>query len=421
MLIRGTPGDDPNLLGTATKDDFDLSAGGNDTASGLGGNDRFAMLDTFNAADSLDGGTGHDTIDLDGDYSAGLTLDPTTIHNIEAIVLGPFSSYNLTLDDGNVAPGARLLIDGRVLQPADHLILDGSNVKGGNLTIFGGAGDDTLTGGSGKDVFYLQGGGSDTTSGGNGNDTFKMRGGFDGSHVIDGGAGHDVVTFKGDYLGMSFNSNTITNVEALLFFGGFDYNFTLHGGNVAAGQRLVINAQRIDAGHSLTLDGSNETDGHFLMFGGAGADTLIGGFNNDTIMGGGGDDLITGGLGADKLTGGAGADTFIFIGAGDSSSTTYDTIKDFAAGTDKIDLPVAVTGVFADFGSVSSASFNTSIQFIDPMHVGGATVISASDGDLIGHTFLVVDGDGNTNYNPGVDYVMDITGFTGTFTTGDFI
>ena len=49
----------------------------------------------------------------------------------------------------------------------------------------------------------------------------------------------------------------------------------------------------------------------------------------------------------DSLTGNGGADTFLYTGASQSSSTTYDTVTDFAAGTDHFDLTTAITGVFA--------------------------------------------------------------------------
>ena len=45
----------------------------------------------------------------------------------------------------------------------------------------------------------------------------------------------------------------------------------------------------------------------------------------------------------------------------------------------------------------------------------------ASGGDLIGHDFLIVDTNSNNVYNCGTDYVIDITGYTGTLDSGDFI
>jgi Ca2+-binding RTX toxin-like protein len=72
------------------------------------------------------------------------------------------------------------------------------------LTIDGGAGDDTLTGGDGSDV--LEGGpGDDTVTGGRGNDTTRLGSGNDtfvwnpgdGSDAVDGQGGDDRVQFNG--------------------------------------------------------------------------------------------------------------------------------------------------------------------------------------------------------------------------------
>ena len=74
---------------------------------------------------------------------------------------------------------------------------------------------------------------------------------------------------------------------------------------------------------SLRGDGGDD-----FIEGGAGADTLEGGAGHDVLIGGAGDDL---------LTGGAGADTFVFAGAG-SAIFGADTITDFTAGEDMLDL-----------------------------------------------------------------------------------
>ena len=72
---------------------------------------------------------------------------------------------------------------------------------------------------------------------------------------------------------------------------------------------------------------------------------------------------------------------------------------------------------------LSAASFDTDLFNVTVGHVteNGALIVTVSDGDLIGHTLLVVDGNGDSAYEAGLDYVFDITGYTGTITTGDFI
>lgn len=83
---------------------------GDDTLTGTSGNDIFNLTR---------GGDGTDQADLNGDYSAGLVLAADTITNIEKIFLASGHSYNLTANDGNVASGARLMINAQSLTAGD--------------------------------------------------------------------------------------------------------------------------------------------------------------------------------------------------------------------------------------------------------------------------------------------------------------
>jgi serralysin len=98
---------------------------------------------------------------------------------------------------------------------------------------------------------------------------------------------------------------------------------------LAAGGSMTFNGSRLGANESFVFDGSQETNGSFKIWGGAGADTLTGGAGNDLVYGGGG---------ADQLRGGAGGDTFRFQAVGDSTAAATDSILDFTSGTDRIDL-----------------------------------------------------------------------------------
>ncbi|WP_340139067.1 VCBS domain-containing protein [Vibrio vulnificus] len=70
-----------------------------------------------------------------------------------------------------------------------------------------------------------------------------------------------------------------------------------------------------------------------------GNDTLDGGLGDDILYGQGGNDILIGGLGDDILTGGEGADIFKFVDQGTGlRDGERDTITDFTAGKDKIDL-----------------------------------------------------------------------------------
>jgi len=130
------------------------------------------------------------------------------------------------------------------------------NGTGGNNTINGGNGDDTING--------L--GGDDDLSGGNGNDDID---GGSGDDDIDGGNGNDEID------GGTGNDD----------IDGGNGNDEIHGG-----------------------------DGNDVLYGGNGVDTLNGGAGNDRLFGENGDDYLTGGGGDDLIDGNNGFDTVYYSG-----------------------------------------------------------------------------------------------------------
>src|ERR1041385_6991269 len=97
-LYTGTSGND-SLVGTSAADIFDMSQGGRDTVAGVDDNDTFLFGGTLTAKDSIDGGAGADTLELDGDYSAGLTLKAATLANVEFLRLDAGHDYNITANE----------------------------------------------------------------------------------------------------------------------------------------------------------------------------------------------------------------------------------------------------------------------------------------------------------------------------------
>jgi Ca2+-binding RTX toxin-like protein len=129
---------------------------------------------------------------------------------------------------------------------------------------------------------------------------------------------------------------------------GYSYDLTMNDANVAAGATMYISANALlaaggtlTADETLTFHGGAETNGLFIVYGGAGADDITGGAGNDVIYGEGGGDL---------LRGGAGNDTFAYLGAADSPSNAMDQILDFASG-DAINLHPGNGGSFTFIGS----------------------------------------------------------------------
>jgi Ca2+-binding RTX toxin-like protein len=402
--FHGTKHDDVFDEASDTESDtFFLFHGGNDTVLAGSGNDVIKMGASLNAADRINGGDGRDTVVLHGDYSAGLTLAADTITDVEVLRLTKGFSYNLTLADDNVSQGAYLTVNARALEAGQTLTFDGSHESNGHLIVAGGAGGDLLTGGRRADFFDLSAGGNDTVHAGTGNDRILMGDTLTSADAIDGGTGDDIVTLDGSQGALHFTATTMVNVATLQLLADA-YDITTDDATVAMGATMTVDAGALTGTDTLTFDGSAETNGKFIL------------------IGGGGDDHIVGGKLGDSMTGGGGADIFAYTSAAQSTGAAYDTITDFAAGTDTFDLTSTVTQVYSASGALDGGThFNSELAALNLMHAGGATELTVTGGTLAGHVFLVVDGDGNARYDAGHDYVIDVTGHTGTLTTGDFI
>ena len=275
-----TGGDDNDLLrGDNGNDDLSGDAG-NDILYGESGAD---LLDGGNGNDYLDGGDGVDTL------SGGGGSDALTGGNGEDILRG----------------------------------------GGGNDTLNGGNGIDTLSGGDGNDALLGENG-NDFLNGNDGNDTLEGNDGFDtldggqGDDILHGGNGVDTLIGGGgaDEL-LGGNGNDLLN--------GSSGNDALYGDNGDDSLDGGSGADTLYGGHN--HDNLTGGSGNDLLFGENGNDVLDGGTGNDTLDAGNGHDILAGGKGADVLTGHWGNDTFVY-NQGDGA----DTITDFGAGNDLIDL-----------------------------------------------------------------------------------
>ncbi len=347
-------GDAFGLDASLSTDAIHLRAGdGTYTVTGSAQGDTFDMGAHFTASDSIDGGAGIDTLTLDGDYSAGLTFGAATMVDVEAMSLVNGHSYNLVLDDANVAAGQVLSVNAGALTAGNALTFDGSAETDGSFFIYTGAGNDVVSGGLLADTFVLSAsggpGGTDTVHGNGGDDITDAGATLDASDVIDGGAGTDTLNLQGDYSGgLTLGAGTLVGIETLQvstgnIFVSYSYNLTSDDGNVAAGQTLAVDASGLASTETLTFDGSAETDGSFAFTGGAGNDMLTGGAladtfdltlgGNDTAHGGDGGDTFNLGAAltaADSIDGGDGNDT-LELGSGDDivfGASTITNVRD---------------------------------------------------------------------------------------------
>ncbi|HYG46358.1 MAG TPA: Calx-beta domain-containing protein, partial [Allosphingosinicella sp.] len=204
------------LVGTPQADSFDLSQGGDDTVTLLAGNDIVYFGGALTADDNVDGGPGTDTIVLQGDYSAGLTLDGSVV-GIENISMlagnntafgNPGTSlydYDLAIDDVNFAAGVVARINGGALLADEDFTFDGSAETDAKFVVYGGRGKDDLTGGDGNDIFF-----------------FAEGGRFAAGDTVDGGDGYDGLFLRGNYT-IDFTqagyAGALTNLENLTVTG----------------------------------------------------------------------------------------------------------------------------------------------------------------------------------------------------------
>lgn len=198
----------------------------------------------------------------------------------------------------------------------------------------------------------------------------------------------------------------LAGLDTVVVQPGASYSLAAGDEQVAAGDTLIVNAIPLAAGESLAFDGSAESDGRFIFYGSDGA---------DDFAGGAGDDLIYGLGGGDRLAGGAGADTFVYSRISNSTGADYDSLTDFDAGEDRIDLPVAVTGFAAALagGTLSAESFDSDLAAAlaaDALGAGQAVLFTPDAGDLAGTVFLIVDANGEAGYQAGEDLVIALPG-----------
>ncbi|MBF9048194.1 hypothetical protein LSUCC0031_13815 [Rhodobacterales bacterium LSUCC0031] len=218
-------------------------------------------------------------------------------------------------------------------------------------TIFGGSGDDTLTG-TPSDETILAGAGNDSISAGDGADS--LSGGL-GEDTIIGGAGADTINAGHD-------NDVVDGGDGADVVNGGLGDDSLSGGTDAAADTITGGAgnDTIEGFGGNDLIDGGPGDGDSVPGGVSDDDLIFGGEGDDTITGDVGNDTIEGGAGNDSLTGGLGDDTFVY-----QSGDGADTITDFLNGTGPLDDGDQTNNNFVDlsdfFDEASLAAVNALI------------------------------------------------------------
>jgi len=240
-------------------------------------------------------------------------------------------------------------------------------------TIYGGAGNDTIVSGSGNDT--LDGGtGTDTITSGTGSDTIIMRSG-DGNATLananvitDFTDGTDLIQWESAILSdVSFTQGSGSNAShtIMTYTPTTEYMSIIQ--NTTASNFSVADFVN-NSSSAITANGGGSAD---IIKAGAGNDTINGNGGNDTINGGSGNDTIIGGLGIDSLTGDGGSDIYKYTSiaeAATSADSDKETIFGFDAtdNSEVIQLFGLLTGTFAFRGNNAfTGTSNTEAKFDD--------------------------------------------------------
>jgi VCBS repeat-containing protein len=160
-----------------------LGGRGVDTLTGGMGHDYFVFGNDghWGSTDKVTGGLGTDELILRGNHT--VTFGADQIAGVETLRLlsakdalyGPVGtnfSYNITMNDANVAAGVQMTVDAAPLRGSETLTFNGEAETNGTFRAFGGHNGDTIGGGAGADI--IQGnGGADLLRGSGGADIFR--------------------------------------------------------------------------------------------------------------------------------------------------------------------------------------------------------------------------------------------------------
>jgi Ca2+-binding RTX toxin-like protein len=426
LLFHGT-GDSFHIIGGAGDDQvsttgrgfFDLSKGGDDIAIAESGGSAFSFGGAFTASDRIQGGEPISKFDingvlLDGDYwgPKAVVLDSETLQGIQQIEFSYRFSYDITMDDANVARGETMRIFAAEVQSGNRLWFDGSDEKDGHFIVDASSGDDQLIGGARSDTFVLYSPeeneaddwGVDAVDGGKGNDVFVLGNTLTAADFVNGGDGADVMTLSGDYSGdraLTIGSGTLGSIEKISFTNRGSYEIATDGSLLGLNQNLVIDAFNLDKTSSVRFDAHLEQIGHFTFESGRGADTFIGGAMSDVFV----------------------------VRAKASNDKHYDTFGNFDFSNDRIHLHGLHSRATAIDASVRVDHLNPGKHFADEMaaavgsdlDVNHALLVQVSSGAFAGEAFLIVDTNGTAGYQSHADIVVLLTDAVGTLSSSNFV
>lgn len=324
MTITGGAGNDSIVGGTANDiistgagdDSINGSQGGSDSISAGDGNDTINMGGFLTSADTIDGGSGTDTL-IVTTLSASALTNVTNVENLQFSGTGSLSA-NLaftSIDMTTVSADTLTLATGytnatTVALAAADKVANTANVA---MTVDVKAADF----------------GAITITGGTGTDTLNIKADAEAPAAITLSTGNAVTLV--DKINIVDGGNTPSTIgkDVSITTGAYGTALTIDGTAMSAGT-LTGTTPNADW-ENLTVDGSSMAATKTLtVTTGSGMNSITGGAGNDVITGGSGNDSINGASGGnDSISGGDGVDTINMTGA-----LTYQDTIDGGSGTD---------------------------------------------------------------------------------------
>lgn len=184
---------------------------------------------------------------------------------------------------------------------------------------------------------------------------------------------------------LSFNATNLTFTGTPTSTASGNYNVMVKAMDPAGASVSDSFALTVADAPANTITGTNNAE---TLNGTAGVDLILGLGGNDTIKAGTGADIVDGGAGRDSLYGGDGADTFRYTNALDSyrdydtgGIMVTDTIYDFTAGVDKIDV--------SGLGFIGLGDGHHGTLYITLNAAGDKTYIKSAEADADGNRFEI--------------------------------
>jgi len=384
---------------------------GNDTVNAGSGKD---VIDTSSGNDTIDAGADDDTIDMAGNLTlkdsidGGDGTDTLQLNNTDATTVNAYSLGQVATLNGRISNIEKIDFGtGSLTQSIDVGRLD--NISTVEFTGLGGA-SSILGLAATNEVILREDTGATLTLGladatGTAdvlNITMKESDALTGNTIT--AANIETINIKGidDAAGDASTVNTMTLVASkatsVVVTGNDGLNLTSTGStritNFDASAVAATNSSDTAANMAVTYTSANSSASAAVTIkGGAGNDVLQGNAGVDTISGGAGTDSITMTAGNDVVTGGAGADTYLTTEALMIANSGTTATFDGGAGTDILDFneDAVINVVDADFRGFTS---------VESLTTGNGTnnVVMAGNADAAGFT-SITGGTGADTFN----------------------